>query len=115
VRFRRQLFRAVILFLLYLPWCSSAFANSQGMLRGRVADPLGGAVPNADVALMLNGKPASGTKTNPEGLFEFAAVNPGRYTVHVEAKGFEKQDSPPVFLRAGGMVNLELLLQIGSI
>src|SRR5690242_14105923 len=85
------------------------------MLRGRVADPLGGAVPNADVALMLNGKPASGTKTNPEGLFEFAAVNPGRYTVHVEAKGFEKQDSPPVFLRAGGMVNLELFLQIGSI
>ena len=113
--FGRQGLRVLILFLLYLPLCSLAVASSPGTLRGRVLDPLGGAVPNADVALLRDGKAVGATKTSQEGLFELTAADPGRYTVHVEASGFVKQDSAPVFVRAGGTVNLNVLLQIGSI
>lgn len=115
MRFGRQVLQSLILLLLYLPLCRPALASSQGMLRGRVLDPLGGAVPNAEVALVRDGKLAGATKTNQEGLFEFTDLNVGRYSVHVEASGFEKQDSSPVFLRGGGTANLDVLLQIGSI
>ncbi len=102
--------------LLLLPFvlCSSALANSQGRLHGRVLDPLGAAVLNARVTLVQN-KPVSTTTTNQEGLFEFAVPGGERYVVHVEAPGFEKQDSSSVFVGAGGTASLDVLLQIGSI
>jgi len=107
--------RTFILLLLCLPLCSSAFASSPGMLRGRVLDPLGAAVPNADVTLVRDMKDVSATHTNQQGIFEFAVSSSGRYAVHVEASGFERQDSAPVFVRAGGTVNLDVLLQIGTV
>jgi vitamin B12 transporter len=112
---RQVVLRGFILLLLYLPLCSSALASSQGTLHGRILDPLGAAVPNADVTLVRDTKPVSAIKTNQEGLFEFTVPDSGRYTVHVEASGFEKQDSSPVFVGAGGTVSLDVLLQIGSI
>jgi vitamin B12 transporter len=112
---RLVIFRGCILLLLYLPLHAPALASSAGTLRGRVLDPLGAAVPNADVALVRDTKSVSTTTTNQEGRFEFAVVDPGSYTVHVEASGFEKQDSSPVFVRAAGTASLDLLLQIGSI
>ena len=107
--------RGFILLLLYLPLCSPALASSQGTLHGRILDPLGAAVPNAHVTLVRDSKPVGATHTNQEGLFEFAVPDSGRYTVHVEASGFEKQDSSTVFVGAGGTVSLDVLLQIGSI
>jgi len=107
--------RSFILLLLCLPFCSSVIPGSQGTLRGRVIDPLGAAVPNADVALMRDTKALSATHTDQEGRFEFTVPDPGRYTVHVEAPGFQKEDSSPVFVRIGGTINLEVLLPIGSI
>ena len=107
--------RRLRLSLLYLTLCSSALANSQGRLHGRVLDPLGAAVLNAQVTLVQESKPVGTTTTNQEGLFEFAVAGAGRYVVHVEASGFEKQDSSPVFVGTGGSVNLDVLLQIGSI
>jgi vitamin B12 transporter len=112
---RQVVLRGFILLLLYLPLCISALASSQGTLHGRILDPLGAAVPNADVTLVRDSKPVSAIKTNQEGLFEFTVPDSGRYSVHVEASGFEKQNSSPVFVGAGGTVSLDVLLQIGSI
>ena len=112
---RHAFVRGFILFLLYFPLRIPAFASSPGTLRGRVLDPLGAAVSNADVTLMRDAKPVSATHTNAEGLFEFAVPDSDRYTVRVEASGFEKQDSSAIFVRAGSTVSLEVLLQIGSI
>src|ERR1700719_1516556 len=112
---RHALVRGFILLLLYFPLRIPAFASSPGTLRGRVLDPLGAAVANADVTLMRDAKPVSATHTNAEGLFEFAVSDSDRYTVRVEASGFEKQESSAIFVRAGSTVSLEVLLQIGSI
>jgi vitamin B12 transporter len=112
---RQVMFRAVIFWLLYLATFGPASASSPGMLRGRVVDPLGAAVPNADVTLVRDMKDVSAMRTNAEGLFEFAVSASGRYVLHVEAHGFEKQESAPVFVRGGGTVNLDVLLQIGPL
>ena len=112
---RHAIVRGFILLLLYFSLRIPAFASSPATLRGRVLDPLGSAVPNADVTLMRDAKPVSATHTNAEGLFEFAVTDSDRYTVRVEASGFEKQDSSAIFVRAGSTVSLEVLLQIGSI
>ena len=112
---RRVILRGCFLLPLYLPLCSAAVASAPGTLRGRVLDPLGAAVPNAEVALVRDAKTMSETSTNAEGRFEFTVPDPGSYTIHVEAAGFEKQDSAPIFVRAGGTASLDVLLQIGSI
>jgi len=112
---RYAIVRGFFLLLLVLPLRIPAFASSPGTLRGRVLDPLGAAVPNADVSLMRDAKSVSVTHTSAEGLFEFAVTDSDRYTVRVEASGFEKQDSSAIFVRAGSTVSLEVLLQIGSI
>jgi vitamin B12 transporter len=112
---RQVIFRAVILSLLCLPPLDAAFASSPGMLRGRVIDPLGAAVPNAAVTLVQDTKDLSETHTNQEGVFEFAVSASGRYALHVEASGFQEQESAPVFVRAGGTVNIDVSLQIGTI
>lgn len=112
---RQAIVRGCIFFLLGMPFCSSALANSEGNLRGRVLDPLGAAVPNAAVRLLRDGGTLGVTSTNQEGQFELRVPDAGRYSVHVEAPGFEKQDSTPVFVRSGGTVVIDVLLQIGSI
>lgn len=103
------------IFVLSVILCCSALAHSQGRLHGRVLDPLGAAVPNADVTLMQDSKLVIATTTNHEGLYEFAVPDAGRYVVHVEAAGFEKQDSSAVFVRPSETLNLDVLLQIGTI
>jgi vitamin B12 transporter len=115
VRLIRPVVRGFFLLLLYFPWCGPAAASSPGTLRGRVLDPLGAAVPNADVALVRDAKTMSETATNAEGRFEFTVADAGSYSVHVEASGFEKQDSAAIFVRAGGTASLDILLQIGSV
>jgi vitamin B12 transporter len=112
---RQAIVGSFVLLLLSFPLCISTCASSLGTLRGRVLDPLGAAVPNADVTLMRDAKSASATHTNAEGLFEFAVPDSDRYIVRVEASGFEKQDSAPIFVRAGSTVSLDVSLQIGSI
>jgi vitamin B12 transporter len=107
--------RGFLLLLLCLSLGGSALGSSLATLHGRVLDPRGAAVANADVTLVRDAKPVSATHTNQEGLFEFSVPDPGRYTINVQASGFQKQDTSPVFVGAGATVNLDVFLQIGSL
>ncbi len=111
---RRGILRDCVILIL-LPFCCAALANSRAILRGKVIDPLGASVTNADVTLMRDGKSVSTLKSNPEGNFEFALPEAGRYSLQVSAAGFEQQDSAAIFVRAGSTANVDVLLQIGSI
>ncbi len=57
-------------------------------LRGQVTDPSGAAVTKANVVLTpVTGAPIS-TQTDPQGMFEFQKLAPGKYTLTVVATGF---------------------------
>ena len=96
-------------------FASTAGASSIGTVGGKVIDPLGAVVPKADVTLLRNGKIVVVTKTDDEGRFSFYPVDAGQYQVRAEATGFARQDSQPVNLGPARTVNIEVMLQVGTL
>src|SRR5215475_2409170 len=69
----------------------SAFAQTSASLSGTVHDSQGGAVAGARVTLKdVGGKVQLDTTTNGEGFYTFTVIQPGIYTVTIEATGFKK-------------------------
>jgi iron complex outermembrane receptor protein/vitamin B12 transporter len=85
------------------------------MVGGKVVDPLGAVVPKADVTLLEDGKAVAATKTDAEGNFAFSPVDVGQYSVRVEAPGFTRQESQPVYLAPGRTVSIQVILQVGAL
>jgi hypothetical protein len=73
-----------------------------GTISGSVVDEQGGALPGANVTLTDQ---ASGsvqrTVTNGDGVFVFAAVTAGTYSVKVELQGFSSWEATDIALRLG--------------
>jgi iron complex outermembrane recepter protein len=66
-------------------------------ISGRVVDPLGGHVANADIALTKASQRVSATRSTADGSFAFDAVAAGEYILRVTAPGFaEKTQSVTV-------------------
>lgn len=104
---------AVLVFLLFV-FLAITKAEPSGTLNGKVLDPLGGVVPDANVTLLRQGKESGTTTTDQNGLFVFAGLAPGRYSVRVEAKGFAAQEDPPIFVTTGAPMAVSVSLRIGS-
>ena len=88
-----------------------------GSMSGRVIDQQGAAVPNATVtATEPTRKTTNTAKTNGQGEFQFAGLNPGSYTIAVEAAGFKKLDRKNTALDANDKLSLgDLTLQVGAV
>src|SRR5260370_21197971 len=82
---------------------------------GRVLDPLGGAIANAKVTLMRDGKPVTDASSDALGHFALTSTDAGRYRVHVEAQGFASKDTDPFFVAVGDRVGLDITLPIGPL
>ncbi len=104
----------VVLFL-FVCLCKSSSAGTAGKLSGTVLDPLGAVVPNANVALLQNNNPIAKSTTDSQGSFEFSITSTDRYSVRVEATGFETQDSSSLFVASGSSAILKINLKIGVI
>lgn len=65
--------------------------TSSGVVSGSVVDPGGAFVPAADVVLIhqLTGVKLT-TKTDSAGAFIFPSVQPGQYSISIEASGFKR-------------------------
>jgi hypothetical protein len=78
-------------------------------LRGVVTDESGGVVPGATVTLSGSSVPAKSTRTNTEGSYSFAGVQPGDYVVRAAASGLALPEPVKITLKAGAQtLNLEL-------
>ncbi len=66
--------------------------NRVGAIAGTVRTPSGAAIAGASVGLAKEGEsaPVAALTTTTDGRFSFEQVDPGRYTVTAESKGFEK-------------------------
>ena len=102
---------AVLVFLQFL-----SAQEYRGVLLGRVQDPSGAVVPSATVS-QTNERTniRSVSQTNAEGNFIFPPLEPGVYTVSVEARGFKTSVTPGVTIRVGDRLNLNFDLEVGAV
>src|SRR5260370_6180113 len=95
------------------------FAQAQltnGDVIGTVTDTTGAVIPGAKVTLTNTGtKVAATTTTNGTGDYTFNLLNPGQYTVTIEAKGFKKLVIPGFALAAGDRLRENETMEPGNV
>src|SRR5207253_3786291 len=90
--------------------------EGRGLIIGQVTDPQGAVVPNDTVTAVREGTQQKYTaQTNSGGDFSIPYLQPGLYTVLVEAAGFKKALRTAVTVDVAGKVNLNTALDVGSI
>jgi len=77
------------------------------VLKGRVSDPKGNALPNASVRLLEHERVVGETTTGSEGQFELMAAIAGQFAIKVEASGF-RPVIQAVTVRPGGASGIEI-------
>jgi hypothetical protein len=94
---------------------SLSFAQ-QAALSGYIKDPTGAVVPNAGVtAIRIDSAARWSTSSNDAGFYEFAALPPGSYEIHVDKAGFQPLVRAGLTMHVGDRVQTDLMLTIGSI
>lgn len=76
--------------------------NQAGAIQGTVTDPTGAVVPNAKVVVTNQGTGTQRTvTTSASGFYSTEALEPGPYTIHIDAAGFSS-------------ANIKLIVQVGQ-
>ena len=105
--------------LLVAALCATGVARAQlsgkGELKGTVTDPSGAVVPGAMVTAVQSttGQTTSHT-TNSAGLYDISPLDPGIYTVTVEAQGFRKQTQADIHINALEIAVYSPAMTVGS-
>jgi hypothetical protein len=90
--------------------------TNRAQVRGLIADQSGAALPNATVTLANVNTGVNATKqTDTSGLYVFDFVDPGTYTVSVEATGFGKFTQQNISVQAGGDITVNAMLSPGTL
>ncbi|HEY0099195.1 MAG TPA: TonB-dependent receptor [Pyrinomonadaceae bacterium] len=95
----------------------SSFAQeSRGTLTGRVSDQTGAAIPNATVIVKSQQTNIETTvTTGDEGNYTVTPLQPGRYTVSIEAPGFKRAVSDVVELFTATTSTFDVNLEVGAV
>ena len=114
----KRLRPTILAILVGLIACNAALAQTiTGSIAGVITDANGGVIPGATVTLSSEktGQTRSAT-SNSEGRFNFAALQPGSYSLKVEQQGFQTYEQRGVTLSANENLALgDLKLQPGQI
>ena len=106
------------IFLVALLWVmasSSTLAQIAARLQGRVVDPSGAAVPNAEVTLTeASTRVAQQTVSSSSGDFLFSQITPGKYWLDVNVAGFEHLARSAITAMVGETAEVTLALTVGS-
>jgi len=96
--------------------CLPAFSQTNfGRILGTVTDTSGGVVSGAAVSVVDTERGiARNLTTDDAGEYNAPTLNPGTYTVRVEAKGFKKFERQNIVLEVGKEVRVDMTLQPGA-
>ena len=95
--------------------CASAQSAVDGAIGGNVEDKTGAVVPNATVTIHSNGTNAEQkATTDASGFFRVIHLNPGQYTVTIEAAGFEAFKATSVQVEVGLLTDPHARLTLGA-
>ena len=83
---------------------------------GDVTDPQGATVNGAKVTLADPSSAVSReTTTDEQGHFQFLSLQPGTYTVHVEASGFKSAQTGKIEALVSSTQKLSIKLELGTV
>lgn len=104
-----KLFSAVLI-LLFTSVLVAA-QQTRGTLRGVITDELGAVIVGANVVLTDASGVQKKTTTNEDGIYNYAGLAPGKYSLHVNAPGFAPSEDKPIDVTAG-RVSADLTLKV---
>ena len=108
--------RSSSLILLFLFAALMAAQDYRGRIQGNIRDTSGAVIPGAAVTLRnVNTGITVVRDTNSTGQYVFDLVEPGFYSVSVEARGFTKFVQANVPLAARGDVTVDAALKAGDV
>ena len=85
-------------------------------LLGVITDASGAAVPTATVTVTnLETSVTSKTQSNSEGNYNVLYLNPGRYSLRVEQRGFKTFERAPIELRTNDRTRVDVALAVGEL
>src|SRR5882724_2562096 len=109
---------ACVISVLYLLLSSPglrAQSTTDGAIAGTVTDASGAAVPNASVTVTNKGTNLSqGIATDESGYFRAAKLQPGSYTMKVEAPGLASFTAENVIVQIGSVTEVPATLNVAS-
>ncbi len=105
----RKFFTAILLVVLSATLVAAQ--QARGSLRGLITDELGAAIVGANVTLTDATGVQKKTTTNGEGVYTFAGLAPGKYTVVAIAPGFAPSDAKDVDV-TGARQSIDLTLKV---
>ena len=93
---------------------TAIYAQTTGSLSGTVADPSGAVVPGATVTLVNTATGAERkTVASSSGTFDFQALQPGNYSISVEATGFKKALARDIVVAVATASSVNIPLEVG--
>ena len=115
---RRELIIATLFGVVALVLTSTPAAaqDPRGALTGRVTDPSGSPVPNAEVrATNMDTGVAAAARTNASGVYSIPFLLPATYSLTVELTGFRKFVRDNVQIRVSETVEVDVPMEVGAV
>src|SRR5215204_2950183 len=89
----------------------AAAQQTRGTLRGLITDELGAAIVGANITLTDASGAQKKTTTNGEGVYTFAGLAPGKYSLQAISPGFATSESKEVNI-TGARQSVDLTLKV---
>jgi carboxypeptidase family protein len=94
----------------------SAGAQTAATIVGDITDSSGSVAPNVTVTVINEGtKIERKVLTNEAGQYRVTPLNPGTYTIQVEASGFKREVRSGVVLEVAAVLEIDFSLQVGQV
>jgi len=114
MRYRTVLLSSLLLLLFGSPNAQAQIAG--GAIQGTIMDATGGALPGASVEIKnLDTNGVERRTTDASGRFSALQLQPGRYSVTIQLKGFSKFVQDGIVLTVGQTVNLVPRLALSTV
>ena len=103
--------------VLTLCLAGSLFAQvPTGDITGTVTDPSGAFISGAVITISSSATGAQRTVTsNESGVYSLPGLNPGVYSMRVEAKGFKVDQRRDIDLQVGQVARIDFTMQVGNV
>jgi len=106
---------AALFTIIFVAGVAGGYAQSTATLSGRITDPSGAVVPQARVTVLGIATGVNRVSTSDrEGSYTIASLQPGNYSVSVQATGFADYKLASVTLQVDQSVTVDVKLGIAS-